>query len=85
MKKIQSFLEHLGSLDSEQMMKLVETHLTDDGVECFVDHIQDFYGIDDDEELGTLAQLMVTGYLACKAELGLLDKTSNNGPDESLQ
>jgi hypothetical protein len=37
-------------------------------VEIFVRHIEKFYGIEDDEELGMLAQLMVTGYLAAKHE-----------------
>ena len=72
--KIQNFLTTLSNLNSEQMMNLVESHLTDEGVELFVDHIQEFYGIEDDEELGTLAQLMVTGYLAAKAELGMIEE-----------
>jgi hypothetical protein len=49
-------------------MALVEKHLSDEDVEIFVEHIETFYGINDDEELGMLAQLMVTGYLAAKHE-----------------
>ena len=74
LEKIQNFLTTLSNLNSEQMMSLVESQLTDEGVELFVDHIQDFYGIEDDEELGTLAQLMVTGYLAAKAEMGMIQE-----------
>lgn len=53
------------------MMGMVEKHLKDDDVEIFVNHIETFYGITDDEELGMLAQLMVTGYLAAKHEESL--------------
>ncbi len=63
-----SFFENLEKMESEDMMAMVETHLQDDDVEIFVQHIEDFYGIKDDEELGMLAQLMVTGYLAAKYE-----------------
>jgi hypothetical protein len=61
-----SFFESLEKLDSESMMALVEKHLSDEDVEVFVQHIEQFYGITDEEELGMLAQLMVTGYLAAK-------------------
>lgn len=63
-----SFFESLEKLDSEAMMALVEKHLSDDDVETFVQHIEQFYGITDEEELGMLAQLMVTGFLAAKHE-----------------
>lgn len=66
-----SFFDSLEKLDSEAMMALVEKHLSDDDVETFVRHIEQFYGINDDEELGMLAQLMVTGYLAAKHEMSL--------------
>ncbi len=57
------------------MMALVEKYLKDDDVEIFVQHIESFYGINDDEELGMLAQLMVTGYLAAKHESSLKSTT----------
>lgn len=66
-----SFFKSLEAMDSEAMMSLVEKHLTDEDVEIFVQHIENFYGINDDEELGMLAQLMVTGYLAAKHESSL--------------
>ncbi len=66
-----SFFESLEKLDSDAMMNLVEKHLSDEDVEIFVQHIEQFYGINDDEELGMLAQLMVTGYLAAKHEVSL--------------
>lgn len=71
-KKLQLFFEKISNLQSEEFMKLVEDSLTDSQVEIFVDHIEDYYGIEDDEELGTLAQLMITGYLAG------LEKSSNS-------
>ncbi|HXH32491.1 MAG TPA: hypothetical protein VNJ01_16950 [Bacteriovoracaceae bacterium] len=63
-----SFFEKLEKMESEDMMAMVEKHLKDDDVELFVQHIEAFYGISDDEELGMLAQLMVTGYLAARYE-----------------
>lgn len=63
-----SFFDSLEKLDSDAMMNLVGNHLSDEDVEIFVQHIEQFYGISDDEELGMLAQLMVTGYLAAKHE-----------------
>ena len=66
-----SFFQSLEKMESDDMMALVEKHLKDDDVELFVQHIETFYGITDDEELGMLAQLMVTGYLAAKHEQSL--------------
>ncbi len=67
-----SFFQSLEKLESDDMMALVEKHLKDEDVEIFVQHIEAFYGITDDEELGMLAQLMVTGYLAAKHENNLI-------------
>jgi hypothetical protein len=67
-KLLGDFFETLEGLDSDNMMKMVEKYLSDEDVEIFVRHIENFYGITDDEELGMLAQLMVTGYLAAKHE-----------------
>ncbi len=66
-----SFFSSLEKLESEDMMTMVGKHLKDEDVEIFVNHIESFYGITDDEELGMLAQLMVTGYLAAKHEESL--------------
>jgi hypothetical protein len=66
-----SFFNSLEKMQSDEMMKMVEHHLSDEDVEIFVQHIETFYGITDDEELGMLAQLMVTGYLAAKHEESL--------------
>ena len=63
-----SFFQNLEKMESDDMMAVVEKHLSDEEVELFVQHIEAFYGISDDEELGMLAQLMVTGYLAAKHE-----------------
>ena len=66
-----SFFNSLEKMQSDDMMTMVEKHLSDEDVEIFVQHIETFYGITDDEELGMLAQLMVTGYLAAKHEESL--------------
>lgn len=73
---IKQFLQTLEGFDSETMMLIVEKHLNDDCIEVFVEHIENFYGINDDEELGMLAQLMVTGYLVAKNEQNYLVKNT---------
>jgi hypothetical protein len=70
-KILTGFFQTLEKMESEDMMGIVEKHLSDEEVETFVQHIENFYGITDDEELGMLAQLMVTGYLAAKHEENL--------------
>ncbi len=66
------FFEMMNEMDADQMTALVEKHLSDEDLELFVRHLEDFYGIEEEEELGNLAQIMVTGYLAAKSELGQL-------------
>jgi hypothetical protein len=67
------FFESMSAMDADTMTALVEKQLSDDDLELFVRHLEDFYGIEEEEEeLGTLAQIMVTGYLAAKAEMGKL-------------
>lgn len=60
-EKLANYLTRLESFSSETMMELVEKHLDDDAVELICEHIEDFYGVEDDEEIGHLAQLMVAG------------------------
>ena len=75
MSKLQSFtqfFEMMDKMDADTMTALVEKHLSDEELEYFVRHLEDFYGIEEDEELGNLAQIMVTGYLAAKFEQGQL-------------
>lgn len=67
------FFQKLDGIDADSMTALVERQLNDDELELFVRHIEDFYGIEDEEELGMMAQVMVTGYLAAKSEAGLLN------------
>lgn len=82
LKSIEKFLISMQDMDSEQMMKLVDMNLGDEGVELFVSHIQDFYGITEDEEVGTLAQIMVTGYLAGKASEFITPPKSTSSDDD---
>lgn len=65
---LNNFFDSLDKMESEEMMKLTETYLNDEELDTFVQHIEKFYGINDEEELGMLAQLMITGYLAAKHE-----------------
>lgn len=59
--QLSNYLDKLEDNDGEAMMTLVEKHLDDEAIEIICDHIEDFYGIEDDEEIGHLAQIMVAG------------------------
>ena len=61
-----AYFDSLKDLDAEAIMKKISTHLDDDAIEIFVDHIEEFYGIEDDEQLGMLTQLMVSGFVAAR-------------------
>lgn len=62
--KLDAYFEKLEKMKSEEMMALVDKHLDEEGIEIFVDHIEEFYGVKDDEQLGSLAQIMISGYVA---------------------
>ena len=65
-EKLVLFFEGLKDLSADQLMSRVESVLDDEAIEIFVDHLEDFYGVEDDEELGMLAQIMISGYMAGK-------------------
>ena len=69
--KLQDFFSKIEGFEPDDMVKLVEKYLTDEDIDVFIDHIENFYGIEDDEELGHLAQIMVTGFLAAKESMTL--------------
>lgn len=64
--KLLEFFNSIKQMKSEDYMKLVEKYMDDDTVELFVDHIEEFYGNHDDEELGMLANIMITGFVCAK-------------------
>lgn len=63
-QKLEDFFSKFNDLSSEEIQAMIEAHLDDDSIEVMIQHLEDFYGIEDDEELGSLCQVMVTGYLA---------------------
>lgn len=63
-EKLAEYFESIKDLAPEKIMETVEKHLDDETIEIFVDHIEEFYGVEDDEELGMLAQIMVSGFVA---------------------
>lgn len=67
-KILNGFFDSLEKMESDEMMKLTETYLNDEELDLFVQHIEKFYGINEEEEVGMLAQLVITGYLAAKHE-----------------
>lgn len=58
---LDSYLERLEDFENEDIIKLVEKHLDDEAVELICEHIESFYGLEDDEEIGHLAQVMIAG------------------------
>ena len=64
--QLADYFEGLKDQEAEALMQKISKYLDDDAIEIFVDHIEDFYGIEDDEQLGMLTQLMVAGYVAAK-------------------
>ena len=61
-----AYFDTLKNQDAEALMKNVENYLDDEAIEIIVDHLEEFYGVEDDEELGMLAQIMVSGFIAAK-------------------
>ncbi len=64
-----AYFESVKDLNAEQLMSKVENYLDDEAIEIFVEHLEDFYGVEDDEELGMLAQIMISGFIAAKEML----------------
>lgn len=64
--KLEDYFEKLGKMKSEDMMALVDQYLDEEAIEIIIDHIEDFYGVEDDEQLGSLAQIMISGFVAAR-------------------
>lgn len=65
-EQLGAYFNSIKELSAEQLMASVEAYLDDEAIEIFVNHLEDFYGVEDDDELGMLAQIMISGYLAAK-------------------
>lgn len=63
---LSNYFNTLEELNTDQMMEKVEQHLDDEAIEIFIQHLEEYYGVEDDEELGTLAQIMISGFIAGK-------------------
>jgi hypothetical protein len=70
LQKLEAYFSSLEEMTPDQLTGIVEKELNDEELELFVRHIEDFYGIEDEEEIGLLTQLMVSGYFAAKATMG---------------
>ncbi len=66
MQNLEDFFGKFSEINSDELMSRVEEYLNDDCIEIMISHLEDFYGIEDDEQLGSLAQIMITGFLAAK-------------------
>lgn len=61
--QLSSVLDEMKNWNSEKMMTEVESLMSDEAIEVICHYIEDFYGLEDDEEIGTLAQIMIQGLL----------------------
>ncbi|MCT4642729.1 MAG: hypothetical protein N4A33_10590 [Bacteriovoracaceae bacterium] len=66
-EQLDTFFDKFEMKTNEQISELIAGTFEEDAAETFIDHIEDFYGIEDDEEVALLAQLMITGFLAGKS------------------
>lgn len=65
-QNLTEFVERIEGMNSEQFSSLVNQYLDDDAIEIMASHVAEFYDLEDDDEIGGLTQIMVTGYLAAK-------------------
>lgn len=61
------FFDDIENNSSEDFMDMIEKELSDEKeLDLFSLHLEEYYGIQDDDELDALLQIMLTGYLAGK-------------------
>ncbi|MBP9673533.1 MAG: hypothetical protein KBD63_00400 [Bacteriovoracaceae bacterium] len=60
------FFDDIENNSSEDFMDMIEKELSDEELDLFSLHLEEYYGIQDDDELDALLQIMLTGYLAGK-------------------
>ncbi len=65
-KIIEEFLVELEKKSNEEIGKTIEKYLDSETIEVFADHIEEFYGIDNDDEIALLTQIMITGFITAK-------------------
>ena len=63
---VEKFTEKLAKMNSEEYMKLVENFIEDDAIEAIAAFLEDFYGVSDEDQLGHLTQVFVSGILLDK-------------------
>lgn len=63
-ENLTAFVEQIEKMNSDKFSELVTKYLDDDSIEIMASHIEQFYGVEDDDEIGGLTQIMITGYLA---------------------
>lgn len=62
-EQIKKSLANIENCTESGFAALVEKYFDDDSIEIFVEHLERFYGIEDEDELGSLAQVMISGAL----------------------
>lgn len=64
--KLVEYFDGQKEKNADHLVATIDKYLDDEAVEIFVEHIEEFYGIEDDEQLGMLTQIMVSGFVAAK-------------------
>lgn len=64
--KLNNYFQKLDELDEGSIENLISKYLDDEDIEVFCNYIEDFYGVEDDEEIGMLAQIMISGFIMAK-------------------
>ncbi len=67
-EKILKNLDILKELDQKSFGEHLQAAISDDTIEQIAIYIEDFYGLDDDDEIGMLTQVFVSGIL-CSSNL----------------
>jgi len=62
-EQINDFFDEVKKMSSEQFMEIVEKKLDDDLIEVCAANLEELYGIEDDDELGALTQVFISGIL----------------------
>jgi len=63
-EELNKFFVQLEERGEDYWNELLSNTVNDEAIEVMVDHIQNFYGVEDDDEASLLTQIMLTGFLA---------------------
>ena len=62
--RLKAFLKETQSLSENEFETLIEQNFDDETFEILIEHLEDFFGIQDEEQLAFLTQVMIKGLMA---------------------